>query len=95
MNLVNSFIEVNVDNGGDQSVVEFIAKLRFNQGQKVQEHVRRIFMYDFDKQFARMLADEFKAGEIWFDGSHYVWVKDGVGYDVEGVLEDLSDYVKV
>lgn len=80
----------------DKQVMEFIAKVIFNQGESNVGVIQGLFTQGYCYYFANMMKLAFHRGIICYvyDIGHFVWVDNGVAYDVEGVYELVeSEYL--
>lgn len=91
--LKNSFIEAQIDNGGREDIVRFIADIRFYDDYVGNEIVRRLFRRGYCYYFAHMLMQAFKCGQVVCSKNreHWLFEYDNVFYDIEGVYEVSDD----
>lgn len=95
------------EDGGivDMLVIEFIADIRYHQGDDYVETVRDLFRSGYCWHFAHILRDSFRRGRVCMAApdNHMVWMDDNIPYDIDGVYtrkalcfigeEELGDYL--
>lgn len=92
------FIKSNLDRNpnADKTVLEFISNFLTSNVWHPDHYTGKeeVFRNGYCWYFAHMLQLAFECGEVCWCApyAHFVWMKDGIAYDVDGVNEYLSNY---